>query len=683
MGRWCEALAVGAVVVGACGGPDQPGNPHDAAVDASYAYSISGGAPAVAANTLLPVTIAITGYPNDAVIVTLDRASAGTIAVPTVTLDASGNGSVSYTPCSGYVAGCIGPATLSLALTSDPGNVVATDAFMVEVSSTVGEVTPCQTNSNVMYLHGNDYILDGTVQLGGVATWSAQTTPGRIAFEVGGAGGYHGRFSLAELQQALAAGVYTDVQRETFAMAGHPGLEVMSPGRGCNQIGGRFQVHDYTADPAVGTVYSVTISFEQLCDQLTAAPPRLLQGCFHYEAPMPTPVTPPAPDPTKLAVRVLSTTMDGSVDTTAIAVFTDASGTLVYDTVVDQYGMAQAALPNGGAVTTIQFAGGYEVLHTYRGVGNGQYIVVNPKAPSKGAQSLMGASYTTPANATSVALVRACNGGTGSGPGRATLEFYDGCRTSTFGVLALASFVSGPMQFVWLPSVPHLANGFFSVPATWAPFGTATVTFTNVPSNSPSLGAQWFAMLDGVPYQIDTAGITTPTAGTQSVSVSYPPNAGHGTMVTAAIGGNPYGGLTFESRSIVDTGTPSAVSFDLASQPIPLPSAMQQTTTGASWSQTASGTADVRRLIWQATTPTVRVRWFVVEPYNGQASTTLSLPAAYAAQDPTTVTSLQLNGTAVFYDDYDTVAGFTLAPPTGNYRMHSAIAETYAMHFPF
>ena len=260
------------------------------------------------------------------------------------------------------------------------------------------------------------------------------------------------------------------------------------------------------------------------------------------------------------------------------------------------------------------------------------------------------------------------------------LEFADACRTPTFGMLALASFASGPQQFVWQSALTHLANGNVAVGSNWTPMGTATVTLTNVPPSHPALRLEWLMKIDGTPIPMSTEGISTPMAGTQSVMLTYPPGAGHGTVVNVGASLNL---LTYEARSVVNTGAPSAVTVDFATQPIPVPSAVQQTATGATWTQSAGGVADVRRLVWQAMTPTKRVRWFLVEPNNGQTSTTLSLPASHAAEDPTTNASTQLYGTAVFYDDYDTSSGFTLTPPTGNHRLHWSVAETFNMRFPF
>lgn len=666
-------------VLGACtGGSGTPSTP-----DAQSSYSITLGEAPVAASHLITRTVTVTGGAHESVVLTLDRASAGTLAEVALTLDANGNGTTTFTPCSAYMAGCAGPALIELALASDTLTSVASHAFTLD-DSIVGEVAPCQGDENVVYLHGDDSVHSGTFQNDPTDPWDAQTVPGVVAFTVGGNSSVSGRFSTVELLKSIAPGVYMDAQREAFVTLGHPGLEVTAFGHGCNTITGRFQVHDYVADPEKGTVHSATISFEQLCDVEGAppyqAPPKLLQGCFHYEATPAPPLTPPAPDPAKVAIRALALSGDGSPDPNAKAIFTDTNGDIVLDTQVDAHGLAQVALPSGGAVTVIQSAGPHRTIHTYRGIATGDFIIVNSPAGSNGAKDLMLVSYTAPPGSTGVAFTRSCSGATpANAPGRVYLEFADSCRTPTFGMLAIASFPSGPSQFVWQPAIPHVASSITTLPANWEPMSTGTVTVTNVPSTSP-LSVRWAMKLDARMLELYDSYTQTPDIGTNTYSVSYPAGAGHGTEVSTW--STIPSGLTNESRTVFDTGSPNAVTVDFDALPVPALSAMQQTATGASWTQAGTGTPDVRNVIWRATTPQGRVHWYLVEPYDGQTTTTLSLPSSYAAEDPTKAVPLELHGTSVTHVDYDT-SGFTLTPPAGNHRSHAAHAETYDMRFPF
>jgi hypothetical protein len=284
---------------------------------------------------------------------------------------------------------------------------------------------------------------------------------------------------------------------------------------------------------------------------------------------------------------------------------------------------------------------------------------------------MMLATFVPPGNANTMALLTACGGGgwaSGNGPVDAYLTFRDTCRTPVFDMLTIASFPGGQTpQFVWQTGLTHVPNGNVSV---------AT-------SCSPSMNATWSTKIDATPVQMGGQGIATPVAGNQSVSVNYPPGAGDGAVVNVDVGF--FGALSSESRSVVETGAPSAINDDYATQPIPVVSALQQTTNGASWTQTAGNTADVRTLVWRAQLHTgTRVVWTLVEPYDAQALTTFpTMPAGHASEDPTVDVGAQLFGAAVFYVDYDVITGFTLQPPTGSFASHSSSAETFNFQFSF
>ena len=46
-----------------------------------------------------------------------------------------------------------------------------------------------------------------------------------------------------------------------------------------------------------------------------------------------------------------------------------------------------------------------------------------------------------------------------------------------------------------------------------------------------------------------------------------------------------------------------------------------------------------------------------------------------ADDDPTADHAAVMNGASVSYIDYDTVTGFTLAPPSGSYQVHTSSAQ--------
>lgn len=667
--------------------PDAAADAPSAPTDAPSPYSISIGASDVLASALISRTVAITGMPADHVQLAITRpvmgAPTGQLSTTRVTLDGTGHGTVSYMPCTDVTPDCVGPATLTLALASAPDVVVAQDAITLDTPSEVGEVAPCMTTGNVLYLHGNDGILNGVSQSGPDVSWAAVTTPDQVEFDISSSPG-RAIFSLVDVAEPLAPGLYSGAERADFATTGHPGLEV---GSGCNAIDGRFQVYDYRADAVLGTVYSATISFEQVCDGM----PGVLVGCVHYEAQPTTPVTPPPPDPTKVSVQVLSTTNDGTYDSTATAIFTDSTGAVVLDTQVDAFGEAQAALPSGGSLTTIQQVGGHEYIHSYRGLVTGDHVVVNPAAPKSGAADTMLATFTPPSDvnntpASTMSFLTPCGGGSwssGTGPDSATLPFYDSCRTSTFDMLSIAAFPDAqPQEFLWQTGLTHSADGNVKVGTGWLQMGLATIKLANVPASSPSLDATWSTKIGATPVQLGSQRIDSPVAGDQLVSVDYAPGAGDGTVVAVDASTSL---LTSEARTVAMNGAPSSVTVDFAAQPIPLVSAVQIDATGASWTETPGGAADVRTVVWCATLHTgERVTWTLEEPYDGRASTALpTLPASHSAEDPTVDQNATLYGADVFYVDYDVISGFTVSPPTGPYRSHSSSAQTYSMRFPF
>jgi hypothetical protein len=667
----CAVVAV--VSLAACGAVDEGVVEQQA--ERSSAFSISVGPDVVDASPLRPRTVTITGFPRVPVVVTLDRVTAGALDTSTLTLDASGKGSLTYTPCAGVVSGCAGTATLSLAVGVNPKAKVATASFTLASPAEVGEVAPCITNTNAMYLHGNDFIVNGTVQSSPTDPWLTEPAIDQIQFQVGADAQPHfnARASLLGLPHAITPGVYEHAERYPGS-PGHPGFDVSGRSRGCNQIAARFQVHEYTADPIYGTVHSATISFEQVCEpDPSGSNTQLLVGCFHFEQPPPETVTPPTPDPTKVSVQVNTLAGDGKPDLNARALFMDGTGAVVLDTAVNAFGQAEAALPSGGSITTIQRRTDFNyVLQTRRGLVTGDHVVVNPPSGPRGANDQMLLTWVAPASDENVAMITACESGSRLANGMTALDFFDGCRTPTFGVLGIAIMPSPqPRQFLWNDGIPHVAYTNAALSGTWAPFETAMVTLVNVPASSPAIRTQWATLVGTRRYVTGDLRLERPVASTQSVALEHTPGAGNGTVVTLDIADSLFSPRWFENRTVVDTGHPSAVTVDFAAQRAPSLVSLQQTRTGASWTQT-TGTADVRSISWSGTTQSANVSWLVYEPANGQTTLTLpTLPFAYAALDPAADPNTRLRGMAVRYIDYDTVTGFPLEAPDGSYRSHT------------
>jgi hypothetical protein len=656
-----------------CGGADDMGGGGGDDVD-DVIYSITLDSAEVVANPFAVRTISLSGHADEEMRIVLDRTSAGVLSADHVTLDAQGAGSLTYTPCTNLVDGCVlGSATLELQTTGAVETVAATTTFTLAAPTDVGVVAPCQGTANMMYVQGNDLVLDGTFS--STTPLTAQPSIDRVVFLVAN---YSAEFQLVAMPKAIVPGVYELAQRAGSEEVGHPGLAIKKAGGMCTNIEGRFQVHEYVADPAHGDVQSVTISFEQACDYLPGGPIHtMVQGCVHYEAD--APAAPAAPDPSKVSVEVRS--LFGGPDKSATALFMDSSGTVVLDTTVDMFGRAEVALPSGGTLTTIQYtADDYEYIHTYRGLVNGDHVVVNGAATRKGTKDEMLAVFSPPAGVTSITHTTDCGSPGNAVPGRGVLDFYDGCRSSTFSMLSVATFTALPTRYNWQSGLTHSANGNIDVTGVWSPVGAATVTVESVPASSPSLGVSWTMNIGKLVYEVDNAGFSAPTAGTNTVIERHFPGAGDRAAVTVVRAPTTLGG---ESWSVVENGSPSGMTVDLASLPMPIASAVSQTSTGFSWTESGSGSADVRRLTWRGLTSFRKVVWSVIEPYSATPSIALSLPASHSIDDPTLDGTLQLKGASIILENYDVTVGFTAEAPSVSHTVHRSTAQNTAMNQPF
>ncbi|WP_030024818.1 hypothetical protein [Streptomyces monomycini] len=80
--------------------------------------------------------------------------------------------------------------------------------------------------------------------------------------------------------EKLRPGVYRDAERAAFRTGRSPGLDVGGNGRGCNEVYGRFTVHQIATDEA-GAITLLDASYTQNCESATAQP---LKGTVKYRA---------------------------------------------------------------------------------------------------------------------------------------------------------------------------------------------------------------------------------------------------------------------------------------------------------------------------------------------------------------------------------------------------------------
>ena len=69
--------------------------------------------------------------------------------------------------------------------------------------------------------------------------------------------------------ETLHTGLYTGLQRAPFRQSGHAGMDIYGDGRGCNEVGGRFDVKDFHVG-GNGIPDRLWISYEQHCETVPA-----------------------------------------------------------------------------------------------------------------------------------------------------------------------------------------------------------------------------------------------------------------------------------------------------------------------------------------------------------------------------------------------------------------------------
>jgi hypothetical protein len=101
----------------------------------------------------------------------------------------------------------------------------------------------------------------------------------RLFVRYGGSESFFIDIATDGLNRNLAPGNYPDAQRASFASSGHPGLDVVMQGRGCNEVSGSFFIHEVKI-ASNNAVDFIDVSFRQLCEGREPA----LVGRFTYSA---------------------------------------------------------------------------------------------------------------------------------------------------------------------------------------------------------------------------------------------------------------------------------------------------------------------------------------------------------------------------------------------------------------
>ena len=82
-----------------------------------------------------------------------------------------------------------------------------------------------------------------------------------------------------QLGHELRVGRDANIERASFATAGHAGLDVSQDGAGCNTISGSFEITNVAISSA-GVLQKLDMTFEQRCENGAG----LLRGRFAYDA---------------------------------------------------------------------------------------------------------------------------------------------------------------------------------------------------------------------------------------------------------------------------------------------------------------------------------------------------------------------------------------------------------------
>lgn len=412
-------------------------------------------------------------------------------------------------------------------------------------------------------------------------------------------------------------------------------------------------------------------------------------------------------------VDVLVTDMfrTGAPDSTAIVVFADDTGTIIQHGPVDALGHAHAALA-GGTVTVLQVATDpqapnnvFDAITTIHGVKSlDQLEVGSERDPllETGGTHLMTASYTLPAATATLGFVTSCGTGGTDFPipptGPATFTFYDSCLAPTFDLYAVHDSTAGQRRFVWQPDVPYVEDDAFVIEDAWQPMVQSTITFTNVPTNQPRIGATESIYIGATPIEIDRPSEELPAAGTHVLPILVAPGAGRVTTLSAGLGTGVF--QRSEGITVVTHGSPENLTIDMTALPVPtVTGAPMQTANTTTWTETTVGSPDLRMVTWsgswQDSTKHHQASWVSIEnPADASFTTTFGgLPDDYAADDPTKVQAV-LDGATVRYSDYDHLDGYDAARSASafsdggsrflgvDHRVHVSISSCLSSHGP-
>jgi hypothetical protein len=369
-----------------------------------------------------------------------------------------------------------------------------------------------------------------------------------------------------------------------------------------------------------------------------------------------------APPPPPVRLTALTTAGDGAPDPAAIAIFIDASGTLIKEGPVDDMGRAEAMMPSGGTVHVLTVSNPSVTtrgvfIQTFRGVKPGDDLtsglVRRPAFPS-GSTTQMTGSFTSTGSGFTYNFSTDCGGSFSGDPGAAgtvaavpAITFRDGCHDATVRLLAVANPSTAGLnpRFVFT-SFTHNSGGAFSVPNTWQTMPNFTLTLNNLPDEISGVNATRYSYLgDGGTLQAgrSAAAAGDPPAGTTTLSIPFPSAVGPRALVQTTLA--RANAVAVQELATRTANVAASLAVDATTLPLPwITEAVTIDGTTVSWKQEGAGTPDLRLVRWSGSfmtdNVTTSVSWYLADAGDGGPSVTLpSLPASYAASDPTQQTA--------------------------------------------
>lgn len=369
-----------------------------------------------------------------------------------------------------------------------------------------------------------------------------------------------------------------------------------------------------------------------------------------------------------VTVTTLTNSGDGRIDAAATVVFLDGAGNTVHMATVDAQGKISAQLPGPGTVHVLRVTTSGTArtvgIQTFTGVRPGDAITAGLRrtpALRSGAATNMTGTFT-PLTGYAYSFINDCGVLPLVGMGNTiTPLFYEGCRDGDIELFAIATAVGMPDRYAYT-AFPHAANGTFTIPNAWGLFGNFSLSISDVPDDVTSLDATRYMYLSPssitpvAPRGVAVTG--DPPTGTTILTIPYAAPIGARALVVTNLGVT--GAVAQHQLGTRSATITAALSQSASSLPLPwLTTRPVPSATGLSWTQTGTGTPDLRLTTWSGRFTTsngvlTTVTWSLADDGAGAPAITLpGLPADLAQYDPTKHASTPISGEVVFVDRSD------------------------------